>query len=58
MGHVDVGVTHNVYGEGRCKDWSHEESTSYTERYELLPNVTIAAFTAVYRGAQRLGSTR
>jgi hypothetical protein len=20
MGHVDVGVTHNVYGKGRCKE--------------------------------------
>jgi hypothetical protein len=40
------------------EDCVHEESTSCTERYELLPRATIAAFTRVCDGARPLGSTR
>jgi hypothetical protein len=40
------------------EDCSHEESTSYTERYELLPSATSAMPTAVSIAARTLGSTQ
>jgi len=40
------------------EDCSHEESTTYTERYELLPSVTSAVPTAVSIAARTLGSTQ
>jgi hypothetical protein len=40
------------------EDCSHEESITYTERYELLPSATSAMPSAISIGARILGSTQ